>query len=177
MANGGCHLSWRERCPVFSIPARVKPAGSISGCGPFWTTDDGTAFASPGFLFDELDTLKRRSRKLSARGRKTIGSGSWKREQLSVSRLHAKITNRRDDFHWKLAHELCQRYDMLCFEDLNLVSMKKQFTSRKARRKFGDLALGQLSPKTRMGGKENRTGDPLCVSLPPVQQNLQPLRA
>ena len=133
--------------PRILYPSTGKTGGFDFGMRTFLTTDDGTAFASPGFLFDELDTLKRRSRKLSARGRKTIGSGGWKREQLSVSRLHAKITNRRDDFHWKLAHELCQRYDMLCFEDLDLVSMKKQFTSRKARRKFGDLALGSFRQK------------------------------
>ncbi len=136
----------RERPRIF-YPSTGKTGGFDFGLRIFLTTDEGQAIASPGFLFEELDELKRRSKKLSGRGRKKLGSGSWKREKFAVSRLHIKIVNRRIDFHWKLAHELCQRYDVLCFEDLGLDEMKRQLPHKKARRKHGDLALGEFRRK------------------------------
>ena len=133
--------------PRIFYPSTGKTGGFDFGLRTFLTTDEGQAIVSPGFLFEELDELRRRSKKLSGRGRKTLGSGSWRREKLALSRLHSKIANRRSDFHWKLAHELCRRYDVLCFEDLGLAEMKQGFSNKKARRKHGDLALGEFRRK------------------------------
>ncbi len=46
------------------------------------------------------------------------------------------IANRRTDWFWKLAHELTNRFDALCFETLNLKGMKRLWG-----RKISDLAL------------------------------------
>lgn len=139
--DGRFYLSFvtERELPKMSYPSTGKIGGFDFGLTNFLTTDEGRPIASPGFLFDELDELRRRSKKLSGRGRKTLGSGSWVREKLNVARLHRKIANRRSDFHWKLAHQLCKEYDVLCFEDLNLDGMKRIWG-----RKISDLALSDF---------------------------------
>ena len=139
--DGRFYLSFvtERELPRISYPSTGKIGGFDFGLTNFLTNDDGDSIASPAFLFDELDELRRRSKKLSGRGRKTLGSGSWVREKLNVARLHRKIANRRSDFHWKLAHQLCEEYDALCFEDLNLDGMKRIWG-----RKISDLALSDF---------------------------------
>ena len=42
-----------------------------------------------------------------------------------VVRLHKKIANQREAYHWHLAHELCSKYALICIEDLNMRWMQK----------------------------------------------------
>lgn len=49
------------------------------------------------------------------------------------------MADKRRDAHFRLAHELCDHYDLLCFEDLNLDGMKRLWG-----RKVSDLAFGQF---------------------------------
>ena len=128
--------------PRIFYPSTGKIGGFDFGLRHFLTTEEGKRIESPNYLFRELDELRRRGRRLSGRGRKTVGSGSWKREQLAVSRLHATITYRRSDFHWKLAHHLCQQYDVLVFETQTLEGMRKLWG-----RKISDLALSEFLRK------------------------------
>lgn len=126
-SDGRFYLSFvsERELPKVSYPSTGKIGGFDFGLTNFLMNDEGHAIASPAFLLNDLDKLRRRSKKLSGRGRKTLGSGSWVREKLNVARLHRKIANRRSDFHWKLAHQLCEEYDVLCFETLNLDGMKR----------------------------------------------------
>ena len=128
----------QQEQPRVFYPSTGKIGGFDFGLPHFLTNDDGETIDSPQHLFQELDELRRRSRKLSG---KTIGSGGWKRAKLDVSRLQAKITNRRSDFHWKLAHNLCRRYDILVFETLNLDGIRRGW---KWGRKVSDLALSKF---------------------------------
>ncbi len=50
--------------------------------------------------------------------------------------MHQRISHKRKDWFWKLAHELTNEYDVLIFEDLNLNGMKKLWG-----RKVSDLAF------------------------------------
>lgn len=49
------------------------------------------------------------------------------------------LTNRRSDWFWKLAHELTNQFDVLCFEALNLKGMQRLWG-----RKISDLAFGEF---------------------------------
>ena len=42
-----------------------------------------------------------------------------------VARLHKRITNQREAYHWHLAQELCGKYALICIEDLNMRWMQK----------------------------------------------------
>ena len=47
--------------------------------------------------------------------------------------------NRRSDWFWKLAHELTDKFDILCFETLNLKGMQRLWG-----RKTSDIAFGEF---------------------------------
>ena len=111
------------------------------------------------------------TRKLSGRGGKTIGSGSWQRKKLAVARLQKKIANRRSDFHWKLANALCEQYDVLVFEKLNLDGLKRRYG-----RKISDLALYEFLRKLEWVAKKTGRQISLCRPVLPEQQDLQLLR-
>ena len=139
MASFGCRFVIEQELPLIPYPSTGRVGGFDFGLLHFLTTDDGETIDSPQYLFRELDELKRRSKKLSGRGRKTIGSGSWDRAKLALARHHREIANRRSDFCWKLAHALCEQYDELVFETLNLDGLKRRYG-----RKISDLALSEF---------------------------------
>jgi putative transposase len=64
--------------------------------------------------------------------------GSHHRQQAKdyLNRVYQRINNLRQDFFFKLAHELTDKYDHLFFETLNLKGMKRLWG-----RKVSDLAF------------------------------------
>ena len=42
------------------------------------------------------------------------------------ARLHKRISNQREAYHWHLAHELCSKYALICVESLNMRWMQKE---------------------------------------------------
>ncbi|WP_459186992.1 RNA-guided endonuclease InsQ/TnpB family protein [Parabacteroides sp. APC149_11_2_Y6] len=130
-------------------PKTGKSAGFDFGMKTFLTASDGESIHSPLVLFHSLDKLKRDSRNLS---RKQKGSRSRKRARLELVRFHRRIENRREDFQWKLANSLVSRYDLLCFEDLNMKAMQKVWG-----RKINDLAFaGFLNKVEYLAGKHGK---------------------
>ena len=107
---------------------------------------DGSTTKNPLFLKENISELKRKSKKLS-KCRK--GSNNRNKARLSLNRTQEKVTNSRDDFQWKLAHELCRKYDYIILEDLSFTGMVKLWG-----RKISDMAhasfvdkLSQVSKK------------------------------
>ena len=106
------------------------------GLKTFMTFSDGERVTHPQFLKQDLKALKKASRKHS---RCVNGSNHKEQARLSLCRLYERIANRRTDYQWKVAHELCRRYDTIFIEDLNLTGMSKLWG-----RKMGDLGYGQF---------------------------------
>ena len=106
------------------------------GLKKYMTLSDGREIDNPQFLKADLQELRRRSRNLSKCKK---GSNNRKRKKLELERLYRTIVNKRSNFQWKLAHELCKRYDLICLEDLNLDGMKRNWG-----RKMSDLAHGDF---------------------------------
>lgn len=106
------------------------------GLKKYMTLSDGREIDNPQFLKTDLLELRRRSRNLSKFKK---GSNNRKRKKLELERLYRNIVNKRSDFQWKMAHELCKRYDLICLEDLNLEGMKRNWG-----RKMSDLAHGDF---------------------------------
>ncbi len=102
----------------------------------FLTCSDGSSIESPQFLKQSLNAIKRASRQHS---QKTKGSNNRERARKHLVRSHEDITNRRSDWFWKLAHNLTDKFDVLCFETLNLKGMQRLWG-----RKISDLALGDF---------------------------------
>jgi len=96
----------------------------------------GSKIESPQFLKQSLNAIKKASRQHS---KKRKGSANRERARLNLVRKYEGICNRRSDWFWKLAHDLTDRFDVLCFETLNLKGMQ-----RLCGRKISDLAFGEF---------------------------------
>ena len=110
-----------------------KIAGFDFGLKTFLTASDLKIIKSPLFFSEFSSLLKAASRKLSG---KQKGSNNWHKAKDHLNRVHQRISHKRKDWFWKLAHELTDEYDVLIFEDLNLRGMKKLWG-----RKVSDLAF------------------------------------
>ncbi|MBD0264786.1 MAG: transposase [Tolypothrix sp. T3-bin4] len=110
-----------------------KIAGFDFGLKTFLTCSDGSKIESPQFFKQSLNCIKRANRHHS---QKLKGSSNRERARKNLVRAHEDIANRRTDWFWKLAHDLTNRFDVLCFETLNLKGMKRLWG-----RKVSDLAF------------------------------------
>ena len=73
------------------------------------------------FLKQSLTELKKASRQHS---QKLKGSNNRERARKNLVRKHENIVNQRSDWFWKLAHDLTSKFDVLCFETLNIKAMQ-----------------------------------------------------
>lgn len=53
-------------------------------------------------------------------------SNNRNKARLELARLHRKVTNQRNDYHWKLAKYLCNKYSIICLEILSMKQMQKK---------------------------------------------------
>jgi len=123
-----------ETVPNPKEPTISQVAGFDFGLKTFLTDHTGTQYTSG---LHHLHALKRLRKMESRKDRKPHGTNNRKHAAKRIARTHIRIADRRRDEHYKLAHALCDRYDLLCFEDLN--AMKRLWG-----RKVSDLAFGQF---------------------------------
>ncbi len=113
-----------------------KIAGFDFGLRTFLTCSDSTTIESPQFFKQSLNAIKKASRQHS---KKLKGSVNREQARKNLVRRYEDISNRRRDWFWKLAHELTDKFDVLCFESLNLKGMHRFWG-----RKISDLAFGEF---------------------------------
>lgn len=101
-----------------------KSVGYDFGCHKFLTSSDGKDINMPLFFTQNSKDLKKFHGKLSRSKRK---SNNHKRILLTLARLHKKITNQKNDFHWKVAYQICSNYSLVCLEDLNLLQLQRRY--------------------------------------------------
>ena len=77
---------------------------------------------APDFFKKQKNAIAKANRKLSS---KRARSNNRKKARLALARIYRKTTNQRHDYHFKLARELCQKYSIICLEDLNMKWMQK----------------------------------------------------
>ncbi|MEH2460074.1 RNA-guided endonuclease InsQ/TnpB family protein [Nostoc sp.] len=121
--------------PEFQVKTG-KIAGFDFGLKTFLTYSDGTKSESPQFLKQSLNAIKKASRHHS---KKLKGSANREQSWKNLVRKYEDISNSRRDWFWKLAHELTDKFDVLCFETLNLRGMQRLWG-----RKISDLAFGEF---------------------------------
>lgn len=113
-----------------------KIAGFDFGLKTFLVCSDGTKIESPQFFKQSLNAIKKASRQHS---QKLKGSANRERARLNLVRKYEDISHRRSDWFWKLAQDLTDKFDVLCFETLNLKGMQRLWG-----RKISDLAFGEF---------------------------------
>lgn len=126
-----------DDCSELQIKSTTgKIAGFDFGLKTFLTCSDGSKIESPQFLKQSLNRLKKASRQHS---KKLKGSTNREQARKNLVRKYEDISNRRSDWFWKLAHDLTDKFDVLCFETLNLKGMHRLWG-----RKISDLAFGEF---------------------------------
>ena len=98
-----------------------KSAGFDFGLTTFLTGSDGTAHQAPHPLKRRLKDVATAHRRLSM---KRQGSCNRRQARRHLDRVHKRVANQRQAFHWALAHDLCAAYDVIALETLNLQGMK-----------------------------------------------------
>ena len=121
------------------LPTTDNNAGFDFGLKTYLTGSDYNDYASPQFFKRGLNAIKRAQHKHS---RKVNSSKNRERARVNLARKHRKIANQRQDFHWKLAHDLTDRYDWIALEDLNIKGMKSLWG-----RKVSDLGFSDFVQK------------------------------
>ena len=110
-----------------------KTAGFDFGLKTYLTPDEDEKIEAPLFLSKDLKHLKKLSKKHS---KKIKGSNNRERSRKNLCRFYKKLVNKRLDFHFKLAKQLCDAYDEVYFESLNIDAMKRIWG-----RKISDLSF------------------------------------
>jgi putative transposase len=108
---------------------------------PFPSYSDGSFQEHPKFfkaMQGKLKLLQRRA------VRTQQGSHNWEEAQIEVARMHHRIANRRQDFHLKTAHKLCDQAQTIFAEDLNVNLNVKGLTRGMLRNDCVDAAFGQF---------------------------------
>lgn len=109
------------------------------GLRTYMTLSDGTTYQSPRFFKRHEKEKRIADRRLSRAKR---GSNNRKRRRFEKNQIERKIVNQRNDYQWKLAHEICLKYDYIYIEDLSLDGMKRMWG-----KKVSDLAHGEFIHK------------------------------
>jgi putative transposase len=113
-------LQWDVAVP--EVMPHGHAVGIDVGLTNFIATSDGLTLPRPRFFVDLERKLKSLQQRVS---RKLQGSSNRRKAQKKVSQLHEKIANTRNDYHWKLAHHICDPTGMVFVEELNLKALAK----------------------------------------------------
>ena len=121
-------------CVETRITSRTgEIVGFDFGLKTFLTASNDEDIESPLFFHKNNVAIRKASRKLSKKQRL---SNNRRKARKSLERLHKRIANQRNDFHWKLANELADKYDFMFFETLNIKAMQMLWGKR-----ISDLAF------------------------------------
>ena len=125
-----------DNTPKEVLPSTGENVGIDFGLETYLTLSTGEKIQHPQPLKDALKKLRALSKAVS---RKVKGSGNWWRAIRELARFYRHVSNQRKDWHWKLATDLCRRFDVIVTETLNLDGMKRLWG-----RKVSDLAFYQF---------------------------------
>jgi putative transposase len=124
-----------EDAPLIRVKTG-QTAGFDFGLTQFLTGHNGHDVTAPQPLKQSLRQLRKANRALA---RTMPGSGRRRHARQRLAQTHARIAHQRQDWHWKLAHDLCARYDTIYLEDLELRGMAALWG-----RKVADLGFGRF---------------------------------
>ncbi|MDJ0536125.1 MAG: transposase [Xenococcaceae cyanobacterium MO_207.B15] len=125
---------------IVDVPSPMPhghPRGLDLGYDFFVATSDGEEIKRPRFLKTLQYKLKLLSRRLK---NKPYGSNNRHKLNQKIARLHQRISDTRGDWHFKLAHHLCDGAGMIFVEDINFTSWARGMLSTSS----ADAGFGQF---------------------------------
>ena len=130
-------LSLEADVKIPSPIAQGYPLGIDVGLEYFLSTSDGEQVKRPRFFNKLHRKLKSLQRRLKT---KQKGSTNWLKLQKKIGRVHQRIAGTRKDWHFKLAHHLCDQAGMIFAEDMDFRIMAKGMLGKHTL----DAGLGQF---------------------------------
>lgn len=104
------------------LPVAGTEVGLDLGLTSFAVLSDGTRVSSPQFLRRAEKKLRRSQRSLS---RKTKGSKNHARARIGLARQHARVTDRRRDWHHKVSTRIIRDNQAVYVEDLAVSALAR----------------------------------------------------
>jgi putative transposase len=107
------------------VPAAMPhghPVGIDVGLEYFLSTSEGEQVKRPRFFNEQHRKLKLLQRRLK---KKHKGSANRRKLNHKIARVHQRTGDIRKDWHFKLAHHLCDQAGMIFVEDLDFRIMAK----------------------------------------------------
>ncbi|MGH2414106.1 MAG: RNA-guided endonuclease InsQ/TnpB family protein [Microcystaceae cyanobacterium] len=123
-----------------SVPAPLPYGRGIGidiGLEKFLTTSDNFVVEPARFFRDSQRRLKVLQRRAAKKGKR---SKNWDKAQVKVARYQQKIANSRKNFHFQVAHCLCDQAEMIFVEDIDFRVSAKGFL----RKSMLDGGFGQF---------------------------------
>lgn len=130
-------LTYQLGVAIPDVPAHGHFLGVDIGLDKYLATSDGGLVSRPRFfnaLHRELKLLQRRLK------HKKKGSSNWLKLQNKIARIHQRVNDTRKDWHFKLAHHLCDNAGAIFVEDINFKAWAKGLFGKHTT----DAAYGQF---------------------------------
>ena len=120
--NGKYYVCFTCEVEAQVIPLTYQDVGIDMGIKEFCITSDGELKPNPKHYRETEAKLKKQQRSVS---RKKKGSNRRKKALEILANTHEHICNQRKDNAFKVAHDLLDKYDTICREDLPIKNMVK----------------------------------------------------
>ncbi len=119
-----CCISMQDESvpEILAMDSIQSAVGIDVGLEKFLTTSDGEAVAIPQFYRKAQDRLAQTQRVMS---RRVKGSKNWEKAKNKVALLYLHLSRCRKEFHYQVAHWLCNKYDLIGHEDLNIKGLAR----------------------------------------------------
>ncbi len=116
----------------------THPVGLDFGLKMFLTFPDGSGLRSPRFFEHNIKAYRKAHRRLSSKNK---GSINRRKARIKLAKVAVRTADQRRDWFFKRAHELCDHYDLIAVEDLNLRGMQQLWGRKVSDYGFGEFVL------------------------------------
>ena len=130
-------LALQLNVSVPDVPPSGHPRGLDVGFEKFVATSDNELVNRPRFLVLEQRELELLQRRLT---HKQLGSNNRHKLNRKIARIYQQVSDTRKDWHFKLAHHLCDGAGMMFVENIDFRSWQRGMLSKHS----ADAGFGQF---------------------------------